>query len=82
MHSHADSGWAMAIYAAVVALLLVIGVFRLDGVLARRKKGRGRQMPARRRFQDPDSRLMDPHGNGSSRGPAHARRRPRQRVIP
>lgn len=86
MHALTGSGWTIAVFAAVAVMLLVVGVFRLDEVLARKKRRRkGPQLVTGRRLQQPGGRLADPHGGGRMRPPVSirqgaARRRPR--VIP
>lgn len=74
---HPSSGEAIAIYAAVVVVLLVVWTFRLDELLVRRKKEQGPEVGKGQHFQSSTSRLMDPHGGGSARGPAKPRPRPR-----
>lgn len=65
------SGWEMAVYAAIAVVLLVMGTFRLDEALVRKKPTKdGPRLVAGRQFQHPGTRLMDPHGRGSTKGPA------------
>lgn len=85
MQGSTFSGWQMIVFAAIAVVLLVAGTFRLDEVLARKKKRKtGPQLVPGRRFQQPGARIVDPHGQGSARPPMSVRsgsgRRPR--VIP
>ena len=68
------AGWEMTVFAAIAVALLVMGTFRLDEVLVRRKRAKdGQQLAAGRYFQQPGARLMDPHGRGSAKAPATRR---------
>jgi len=84
MHQGSSFEWAIVIYAAAAVVLLVVGTFRLDEVLARRKRSRVPHLVAGRHFQHPNARLTDPHGGGSASGPASVGHRPqsRPRIMP
>lgn len=84
MHGSLESGWELAVYAAIAVVLLLLGTFRLEGILARKKRKKGPQLVVGRRLQHPGKRLMDPHGRGTSKTPASIERsmRRRPRVIP
>ena len=66
------SGLEMTVFAAIAVALLVMGTFRSWMKCWSEGNGRriGQQLAAGRYFQQPGARLMDPHGRGSTKGPA------------
>lgn len=67
-------GWQMAVYVGVVLVLLLLGRFKLDELLVKRKQKKGPQLVKRRSLQHPDGRLTDPHGHQASSAPTMERR--------